>query len=1122
MAAFGGTSVLSSTLQEITTTKLHELSKRRSEYEDRKTRVISALAAESHPVRRLQILSTGVKACFGVIVSSSNDNNATKDGFTSDTRPAPATAGATADYYSSGLSTQLDNLDLFVSQARYDPSVSAAMAKTWEDSLLKHLDKRSLKFQYASLYAQLVTEWLSAEKATKAGAADANDEDVGMHDGDGDDEDDFEDLALEAKREARADFEKRVFTPAEVDEPALQQYLADIFGVADIQDPAYRDQHESLEALRKSIKWHEAELSNPNQFNPHVLRWVCDGLISSGSLSDEKRQVLDDFKNQPIIMAEVADVLNMRMQSLDTWSWGADGVRMEQERMINGVYNIVMREDLLQALLLHYIGVKWSVALKRSLRTFRKTAESAWVAPFRKMDQKDRLRREYYLGGEKKSRSLQGLRDKVYRKHYYLSALKNTEGERLEHVAGEMEAQYSPTSPAFSPSSPGGPQGPNQHQQQLMQLQQVRIQAPAPSSVLNDYQSQLMMLEQQNKQRKMMAQQAQQMAQQPQQQQMMRAAPAKKRMAVGGYSAGAHFSAESDDENQDTDDEEEVEQGADVSRNMKSLSVIKQRLLRLLSTEVIINTKLYGEVTAVRSLFESWNTRLPHQTVLGILSFLGVSKTWLAFFKRFLAAPLRFDGDSADTTPRARQRGTPAARVLSEVFGETTLFCLDLGVNRATDGAQLWRLQDEFWFWSRDLATAEKAWAAAKRFEKVTGTTINTGKSGSVHINLRDTSRDTSRGSISSSLPRGDIRWGFLRLSPSTGHFEIDQVMVDKQILDLRKQLYGKRGSIIAFIQAWNTYASTFFTHNFGKPANSFGRQHVEQMLATHGRVQREVFAAQKPPMVSLTRPAATDCSSDNDSPTNMVDFLKKELALRFGVTDVPDAYLFFPTDMGGLDLRSPFISILQVHKSVLADPATSVGKFLDAEQKAYKTLKAAWEDEGGKLQPSQAHAKRARTMAMYGGPGGSTAGSYPTNEMEMDTKSGLLDQLKFLTFDEYVRYREDVAPSTATANSTDGFRGLGDVYRALLRMPAEEGGVQSVSRAVAAAIGALPPSRDAGGDGGITSSLHTMKPYWKWVVAMYGPEVVERFGGLHIVEPGLLPMGMVRMFREKRMQWDN
>ncbi|KAH7024468.1 uncharacterized protein B0I36DRAFT_331472 [Microdochium trichocladiopsis] len=977
------------------------------------------------------------------------------------------------------------------------------MTTGWEDALLKHLDMRSLKFEYASLYAQLVTEWLSSEKTgaskhptqTSGATTQDNDDvdDVGMADAgnDEEDDDDFEDLALAAKKEARAEFEQQVFTAADLDEQALQDYLADIFGVADATDPAYSGHQEALKALRENIKFSETLLASPNQFNERVLRWVCEGLIVSGSLSDEKRQVLQDFKNQPVILGEVADVLNMRIQSLDTWSWGPHGVGVDQERQINGVYNAVMREDLLQALLLYYIGSKISTFLKQHLRSFRKAKEGAWASPHRKMDPRDRARRQYYLRGRGSARnSIQGLRDKVYRKHYFLSALKKTVSETSQHVAGEMEAQYSGTPYAtFSASSPPPPPG-----------AMPRAAAPMMS--------------------------------------MARAAPAvahkKMRKRIAHHDPSDENTDSETDSAPDTDHEEDVEQDGGATspqqRNTKNLSVVKQRLLRLLSTEAIINTKLYGEMTAVHGMFDDWNVRLPHQTILGVLAFMGFSPKWLGFFERFLAAPLRFGEDGPDAPLRPRRRGTPASRVLSDVFGEATLFCLDLGVNKATDGAHLWRLQDEFWFWSRDLAASEKAWNAVKRFEKVTSTSLNMQKSGSVRIDLKDSKPPAP----TSSLPRGDIRWGFLRLSPSTGAFEIDQNMVDKQILDLRKQLYSKRASIVAFLSSWNTYASTFFTHNFGKPANCFGRKHVEAMLAAHRRVQTQVFAAQTGAgMVSLT--TTTGRQQDAESPTSMVGFLKDELTRRFGVADIPDAFLFFPTDMGGLDLRSPFVEILQVHKTVLADPRALLDRFLDEERRAHRTLEKAWEESGPPAsqhgessvglgmtrgEDRQVYAKRSRSIAGSGAEGGDQA------------ETALADEFTFLPYDEFVKYREDRTPSTSTTNRT-GFMGLGQVYRELLRLPAEDG-VHNVSPAVAAAIESLggnaspaygAVSRGDGGgssgDEGITGSLSTMKPYWRWIVAMYGPEVVAKVGGLRIVEPGLLPMGMVRMFKERRVQWE-
>jgi hypothetical protein len=43
---------------------------------------------------------------------------------------------------------------------------------------------------------------------------------------------------------------------------------------------------------------------------------------------------------------------------------------------------------------------------------------------------------------------------------------------------------------------------------------------------------------------------------------------------------------------------------------------------------------------------------------------------------------------------------------------------------------------------------------------------------------------------------------------------------------------------------------------------------------------------------------------------------------------------------------------------------------------------------------------------------------------------------------------------------------------------------------------------------------------YLKWVVKLFGEEMRERFGGWNVVEKGLLPMGMVGLFRSGRVKW--
>ena len=84
--------------------------------------------------------------------------------------------------------------------------------ETWEKSLLGHLDTQSLRFRYASIYGQLVTEWLSDKNKGVAAAS----EDVQMGES-------YEDVGSAQKLAARQAWEDLVFEPAEVDVARLQE-----------------------------------------------------------------------------------------------------------------------------------------------------------------------------------------------------------------------------------------------------------------------------------------------------------------------------------------------------------------------------------------------------------------------------------------------------------------------------------------------------------------------------------------------------------------------------------------------------------------------------------------------------------------------------------------------------------------------------------------------------------------------------------------------------------------------------------------------------------------------------------------------------------------------------------
>lgn len=92
---------------------------------------------------------------------------------------------------------------------------------------------------------------------------------------------------------------------------------------------------------------------------------------------------------------------------------------------------------------------------------------------------------------------------------------------------------------------------------------------------------------------------------------------------------------------------------------------------------------------------------------------------------------MKFIHDGMSATPRVRKRGIPICLALSTCFGEVVLFCMDYSVNQHADGAFLYRLHDDFWFWGEEK-TCVKAWKAMSEFVNVMGVRFNEEKTGTV------------------------------------------------------------------------------------------------------------------------------------------------------------------------------------------------------------------------------------------------------------------------------------------------------------------------------------------------------------------------------------------------------
>lgn len=95
-----------------------------------------------------------------------------------------------------------------------------------------------------------------------------------------------------------------------------------------------------------------------------------------------------------------------------------------------------------------------------------------------------------------------------------------------------------------------------------------------------------------------------------------------------------------------------------------------------------------------------------------------------------------------------------------------------------------------------------------------------------------------------------------------------------------------------------------------------------------------------------------------------------------------------------------------------------------------------------------------------------------------------------FMSWDEFVLGRE-----TASV-------GWGDVWESLQ---------------VVAAPAHLSQSGAAARDG----NWHNRSNVGKWIVLLYADEILQRFGTLKIVEPTLIPVGMLSVFRSSKIAWD-
>ncbi|KAL0943956.1 uncharacterized protein CTRU02_201843 [Colletotrichum truncatum] len=371
--------VLSKTLYTITSVKLDQLDKQKAAFESGKRALLEDAAYETSHRKRAKLLVEQVEKL-------------------------PAMS-----QLSDGHQTSVDNLKRFVKQAEYDPCISEDFLREYEDAVRKGLDVESAKYRFAELYGKLVNEWISAGEAEDQNA-----------------ESGFVPVGREEMHTQRATWEDYVFKAKETDGAAIKGYLEQLFCES-------KDVKSAFTSLKETLKTFQERWDDQPHFDENSLEDTIRGLLRINILTDQKRTILNDFLNNKVVLREIADVLNMRMQTRQNWAWDGD-VMVEQRRQLNGRYRFFPDEDLLQSIFIHHIGTRWGVKMREVLTSFlsRYGVQRAASKP---MTKEEVLRWRFFLklgdrGYVESKSSMENQLAKHWREEILLDQLPQTHGER--------------------------------------------------------------------------------------------------------------------------------------------------------------------------------------------------------------------------------------------------------------------------------------------------------------------------------------------------------------------------------------------------------------------------------------------------------------------------------------------------------------------------------------------------------------------------------------------------------------------------------------------------------------------------------------------------------------------
>lgn len=197
----------------------------------------------------------------------------------------------------------------------------------------------------------------------------------------------------------------------------------------------------------------------------------------------------------------------------------------------------------------------------------------------------------------------------------------------------------------------------------------------------------------------------------------------------------------------------------------------------------------------------------------------------------------------------------------------------------------------------------------------------------------------------------------------------------------------------------------------------------------------------------------------------------------RFGVSDLPDAFIYLPEQLGGLGLRNPFVGLFLVRNKITQTPEEIIDEYLKTERNVYMEQKKNFEGL-----TEQVRRRRLR-------------GIYPETDLNKVSAIPESELTTFFSLEEYSRFRERLSGTFHTT------------FERLTSIPETE--EIALSREVS--MGLIEFLADS-------VRLDAEK---KWFLQLYAKELLEQFGGLNLVDKQFLPVGVLAMMRGKKVSWN-